>query len=334
MKSVPLIDLFTPVVGIVSSQVVRHAKESEYDIPYIRPSKTQNGSIDAYVDKRLIPVDKIFPAQTLYTSTDGQGSHTYSYVSVSEFVPNSNVTVLLPKRDMSLEEKLFYAQCITNNRYKFSYGRKPKGRRLESILLPDEIPTIIKKGFVRGTGEGLIKRIDFSVDVLTYPCSNKNISLDKLFSVENGISSSQVARKKTRENENWIPFIRPSYKQETSIDAFVNKKLVPCEKIFPAGTLYVSTNGQGSHTFSYVSTTEFVPNSDVSVLIPKRKMSLQEKLFYAQCITYNRYKFSYGRKPKGDRLKAVLLPEYPPEYVTSYDIEAVVHSFSDVLEKM
>jgi hypothetical protein len=57
--------------------------------------------------------------------------------------------------------------------------------------------------------------------------------------------------------------------------------------------------------YSYVSSFEFVPNS---VLIPKEKMSLAEKLYYALCVTANRRKFSYGRKPKGDRLKAILLP--------------------------
>ena len=88
------------------------------------------------------------------------------------------------------------------------------------------------------------------------------------------------------------------------------------------------------YSFSYVSTFEFVPNSNVSVLIPLRKMSIQEKLYYAQCITNNRYKFSYGRKPKGDRLKSVLLPEYPPKYVTEYNIDKLVCGFSDVLGKV
>lgn len=332
MKTVPLTDLFLPVVGIASSQVSRHPKGNEYDVPYIRPSKTQNGSIDAYVDKRFIPDDKIFPANTLYVSTDGQGSHTYSYVSVFEFVPNSNVTVLIPKRKMSLEEKLYYAHCITQNRYKFSYGRKPKGKRLEAIQIPESMPEYIVNGFIRNKSEELIKTTEFPVDTSSYPNSKKTVPLDQLFYVENGVASSQVSRSMTKENANWIPYIRPSYKQETSIDAYVNKNLVYSDKVFPAGSLYVSTNGQGSHTFSYVSTTEFVPNSDVSVLIPKRKMSLQEKLFYAQCITNNRYKFSYGRKPKGARLKAIQLPEYPPKYVTNYDIDEVVSSFSDVLD--
>ena len=151
------------------------------------------------------------------------------------------------------------------------------------------------------------------------------VPLEALFSVRGGLSSSEVIRRAERANENWIPYIRPSYRQETSIDAYVNKNAVPREKIFPAQTLYVSTDGQGSHTFSYVSAFEFVPNSNVSVLLPLREMTLQEKLFYAQCITGNRYKFSYGRKPKGRRLKSVMLPEYPPDYVLSYNMDRVMH---------
>jgi hypothetical protein len=76
-------------------------------------------------------------------STDGQGSHTYTYVSSFEFVPNSNVAVLIPKEEMSLQEKLYYAACITNNRFKFSYGRKPKGERLKDILLPKSAPSFV-----------------------------------------------------------------------------------------------------------------------------------------------------------------------------------------------
>src|SRR5260370_25490583 len=44
-------------------------------------------------------------------------------------------------------------------------------------------------------------------------------------------------------------------------------------------------------------------------------MSIQEKLFYARCITLNRFRFSYGRKPKGDRLKAIDLPPFPDKWI-------------------
>ena len=112
--------------------------ESWFDnntIRYIRPSQTYEGTIAGYVNKLYIDDKYIYPNNTLYVSTDGQGSHTYSYVSSFEFVPNSNVSVLIPKQKMSLSEKLYYAMCISANRCNSSYGRKPKGDRLKSILI-------------------------------------------------------------------------------------------------------------------------------------------------------------------------------------------------------
>lgn len=76
----------------------------------------------------------------MYVSTDSVGSHTYAYVSIEVFVPNSNVIVLIPRKEMNLETKLLYAAYITANRFKFSYGRKPKRERLAELHLP-----IIKK---------------------------------------------------------------------------------------------------------------------------------------------------------------------------------------------
>ena len=141
-----------------------------------------------------------------------------------------------------------------------------------------------------------------------------------MFDVINGTAATDLLRSPTKKSENWIPFIRPSYRQSTSIDAYVNKYLVPQDKVFPKGTLYVSTNGQGSHTYSYVSVTEFVPNSDVAVLIPKKPMTLREKLFYSMCISRNRFKFSYGRKPKGDKLASVMLPKTINEKSNNVDL--------------
>lgn len=315
MKLKRLDKLFEVRNGLASHEVVRSPRQlSNNWVPYIRPSFRQDTSIDAYVNKFLVPSDCLFPKGTLYVSTDGQGSHTYAYVSVSEFVPNSNVAVLVPLAEMSLDEKLYYAFCITKNRFKFSYGRKPKGEKLKGIMLPErsKVPAFVKGVFENRLNNDLLNSVDFSA--LSDKASNTSsfdnlVPLNKLFTVINGVTASDLLRSPTKKSENWIPFIRPSYRQSTSIDAYVNKYLVPQDKVFPKGTLYVSTNGQGSHTYSYVAATEFVPNSDVAVLIPKRPMTLREKLFYAMCISRNRYKFSYGRKPKGEKLYSVLLPQ-------------------------
>ena len=180
-------------------------------------------------------------------------------------------------------------------------------------MLParSEIPAFVKDTFEERISNNLFNAVDFSAlsDKATDTSSFSSlVPLSDLFYVENGLAASNLIRSKTKRSDNWIPFIRPSYRQSTSIDAYVNKFLVPQEKVFPKGTLYVSTNGQGSHTYSYVSATEFVANSDVAVLKPKRPMTLREKLFYAMCISKNRFKFSYGRKPKGEKLESIMLP--------------------------
>ena len=200
------------------------------------------------------------------------------------------------------------------NKFKFSYGRQAN-RTLSQLLIPDvtEIPDeMLNYSIDNGVG---IKEFE-NINNITFPVgdflrkqdkTNFN-KLEDIFDIHNGLASSNVLVQPERANEYLIPYIRPSKWQSTSYAGYVDIRTVPQSKVFPAGTLYVSTDGAGSHTYSYVAIESFVPNSNVSVLIPKHNLSLEEKLAYATLITANRFKFSYGRKPKGDKLKTILLP--------------------------
>ena len=292
---------------------------------------SKNNGVSAKVSP-LITVEPL-PARTITVA--GGGSVMESFLQLSPYYSGRDLYYLTPKMEMSNEVMLYYCHCLRGNKFRFSYGRQ------SNVTLPDlQIPTLesipdyIKQFLIKEYAKKLLKQNTFDIQTSVYPVCQRLVPLASLFDPENGLTSTQVLREKTKKSENWVPFVRPSYRQETSIDAFVNRQLIPDNKLFPAGTLYVSTNGQGSHTFSYVSTTEFSANSDVTVLIPKRSMNLQEKLFYAHCITRNRYKFSYGRKPKGERLKAIMLPEFPPDYVANYDINMAVKGFDSVLEQL
>jgi len=143
--------------------------------------------------------------------------------------------------------------------------------------------------------------------------------LDQRFDVKNGIASTSIDLLTDRIKDS-IPFVRPASTQQRTIAGWIRRAGVDPKHIYPAGSLFVSTNGEGSHTFAYVSSFDFVPNSDVSVLIPKEMMTVQEKLFFARAITMNRYKFSYGRKPKGIRLQNIVLPDTIPNWVNVADI--------------
>jgi hypothetical protein len=159
------------------------------------------------------------------------------------------------------------------------------------------------------------------------------VPLSELFDVYNGIASARVELKEDAETISDIRYIRPSQKYEGSIAGYVDKMAVDAKYIFPEDSLYVSTDGQGSHSYAYVSSFEFVPNSNVAVLLPKRKdMPLQEKIYYALCITANRYKFSYGRKPKGERLKSILLPSCPPDFVYTDVFAAIFDHWKKIIK--
>ncbi len=287
------------------------------------------------VSAKVKPVSYIKPLPAGTITVAGGGSVMESFLQTSPYYSGRDLYYLTARVPMTNEQKLFYCLCLRKNKYKFSYGRQANVT-LPDLQMPtlDSIPEYVTHFSLREYGKNLLFQMNFPVIDIRYNQAEKIIPLGRLFTVIGGLASSQVIRSALKENDNWIPYIRPSYRQETSIDAYVNKNAIPDEKVFPAETLYVSTDGQGSHTFSYVSAFEFVPNSNVSVLMPKRKMGLQEKLFYAHCITQNRYKFSYGRKPKGERLKAVMLPEYPPDYVLGYDMDSVIQSFNSVMEKI
>jgi hypothetical protein len=121
------------------------------------------------------------------------------------------------------------------------------------------------------------------------------MTLDSLFVVQIGMATSglEILSKPV---DDTVPFLRPAKTQERTIAGWVKRNKLPSNQIFPAGALFVSTNGEGSHTYAYVTSFEFACNSDVSVLLPRSPMTIQERIFYARCITLNRFKFSYGRK--------------------------------------
>jgi hypothetical protein len=138
-------------------------------------------------------------------------------------------------------------------------------------------------------------------------------TIDDIFIVRNGLTTTGLEIFRVPEDGR-IRFLRPANTQPRTIAGWIDKAALSEGDIFPSDSLYVSTNGEGSHSYSYVSSFEFACNSDVSVLIPKEPMTIQEKLFYAQCITLNRFRFSYGRKPKGSRLKSIHLPPFPQKW--------------------
>jgi hypothetical protein len=252
----------------------------------------------------------------LITVTMGGGYLLSAFVQPEPFYTAQNIKVLTPRLPMSLSEKAFYCRCIVENRRRYSNHGREANRSFDSMLVPSraEVPSWAKSLSV----PLFAIKDDHKLSSTTASAPNGSVSLvrlDSIFVVRSGLSLGSDARSDEKSGPEFLPYVRPSRTQTTSFVEYVDSDVAGVDNVYPRHTLYVSTNGQGSHTYAWVSVGAFVPNSDVSVLIPKRLMSLQEKLYYAAVVSANRRLFSYGRKPKGERLRGMLVPEWAPPFV-------------------
>lgn len=125
--------------------------------------------------------------------------------------------------------------------------------------------------------------------------------------MKNGVPATNL-RECDVPRKDFVMYLRPAGTQRRTLRSYISERSVDEGYIFPRHTLFVSTDG--AVCFNHVSVCPIVPSSNVAVLIPKQFMSLEVKLYYSVCITANRYLFSYGRKPKGNRLKSLKLPRF------------------------
>jgi hypothetical protein len=304
-------ELFEIHNGLSSHLVnISEDKDETFNLAYIRPSSTWSNVVAGYLDRNEVNQNYIFPKDSLFVSTDGEGSHSYAYVSPIEFVPNSNVCVLMPKRILTIREKVFYAMVITQNRYKFSYGRKPKGKRLANLIIPEVLPTWVNSMEIPDY-EVIFKGSETNI------LSNQNlVKVSELFEVHYGTNLALNALEEVEQkDENSVNFVSRTTKNN-GVSAFV--KILPNLEPLPAGLLSVAAGGSVLETF--VQDEPFYTGRDMYYLVPKREMTISEKLFYAFCIRANKYRYNYNRQANRT-LRELKIPANLPTWFDKDNIE-------------
>jgi hypothetical protein len=214
-----------------------------------------------------------------------------TFVQPEPFVCGRDVMILTAKDpSMMVSEKLWWARCIWENRYRFSYGRQAN-RTLGSLLIPAEVP-----GWVYSTElpthDGLAKAAGDPVIFIDPTGAGwHEFQLQDLFEVKKGRRVTKADR-----SHGATRFIGASDKNNGITDL---ADLVP---IFPSGTLTVAYNGSVGSTF--FQNQDYFACDDVNVLVPKYPMSRWIQLFIATIIKHSRYRFTYGYKWTLARMKA------------------------------
>jgi hypothetical protein len=297
-------ELFEVKNGIASSEVSVMPRKEAGCIPFIRPASTQQRTLAGWVKRDDMELSSIYPAGSLFVSTNGEGSHSYSYVSNFEFVPNSDVSVLIPKnKAMTLQEKIYYARCITLNRLRFSYGRKPKGARLKSVELPDVLPGWVNAFDMSAV---LFSKLDYLKNLSSVAQPNAPgkigvvfVPVSELFEIVYGTNLEMVRMTQCADG---INFVSRTFKNNG-----VTAKVARVAGIEPTGGGVLSVACGGSVLETFAQLEPFYSGRDLFFLRPKEPMCAEELLFYATCIRANKYRYSYGRQAN-KTLKDIEIP--------------------------
>lgn len=118
-------------------------------INFVSRSARNNG-----VSAKVARVQGVSPLPAGLMTVAGGGSVLETFVQPEPFYSGRDLYYLVPPKDMSLQEKLYYCMVIRSNRYRFNYGRQAN-RTLKEIRIParSEVPLFVKSVF-----DGEVKR--------------------------------------------------------------------------------------------------------------------------------------------------------------------------------
>jgi len=265
-------------------------------IPFVSRSEKNNG-VSAFVYE-MIDIETN-PKHTLTVALGGSVLSTF--YQPLPFYTGFHVLVLSPKKKMSVEEMLFYAKCISSNKYKYSYGRQAN-KTLKDLLIPKNTPKKLIDILSRF-------KTNLEQDLKQKPVIAKKIKLDtnnwKLFSLLDlfTITGSKTTPKQELEEIGYGMF--PNVTTQATNNGVDNFYDVHTEE---GNVLTVDSAVLGYCSFQPL---KFSASDHVEKLIPKFEMNNYVAMFFVTIMNLEKYRYNYGRKASQTRMKtiSIKLPE-------------------------
>ena len=249
------------------------------------------------VTARVAPIPGLdpSPAGTLTVALNGQGGAGVAFLQPLSFYSGFHIMVLTPKSPMSEQEKLWWAMCITANRFRFGFGRQAN-RTLKSLLLPEasEMPAWVNEAAIdmyTGAERPLRQATADRLDVSAW----KPFTLQDLFDIRKGQRLTKLNMR-----PGCVPYVGAS-DRNNGVTAQIGQR-----PIHPGGTISISYNGSVAEAF--YQPVAFWATDDVNVLYPKGfTLTPGTALFLCAVIRLEKYRFSYGRKWHLERMRESII---------------------------
>jgi len=284
-------------------------------VPFISRTENNNG-ISAFVEEKL-DVDKN-TANTLTVAVGGSVLSTF-YQPIP-FYTGFHILVLVPKVKMSVVEMLFYAKCISANKYKYNYGRQAN-RTLKNILIPSQIPQELKNkltAYHKELEENISQKPLVDKKIKLEIEKWENFKLSELFNIEKGERLTTYDRIQDDKN---IPLIVASSENNGVVDFISQLGFISDKKVFEKKITIDMFWNVFYHDYKYFS------DDNVHTLIPQFKTNKYISLFIVSILRKLNYKYSFGRQARINRIEKerIKLPskngnpdfEYMENYIKS-----------------
>ncbi|WP_447956244.1 restriction endonuclease subunit S [Vreelandella sp. EE7] len=272
-------------------------QQVEKGVPFVSRT-SQNNGISAYV-KEIVGVDKM-PAGSISVSLGGTKLLS-SFVQDYGFYTAQNVAVLIPKKEMTLQQKLFICLCIERNRFRYSAFGREANRTIKYIRVPslENFPDWVveeKLTMFNGAKKPLRKK---NIDLKGTHWST--FRFDEIFDIKKG---KRLTKANMKPGKN--PFIG-STDRKNGVTNFVGQSTDHVGNV-------ITVNYNGSVGEAFYQPNAFLASDDVNVLYPRDdmfpKFNQYIALFIISLIKLNKFRFSYGRKWHKERMEEtpILLP--------------------------
>lgn len=288
-------------------------------VAFVTRSSNNNG-VSMFVDK----LDDVEPYQKGCLTVALGGSIGATFVQELPFYTAQNVAVLIPKSEMSLECKLFIATVIKREAdTKFiPFGRELNKyiRRNFSIKLPiiaehqpdwqfienyihdipelnsflSEFAAIEKSSSLNDIIQSIVANLNDNTRFVT-PSLNfnewKKYKIGKLFNIEKGKRLTDADKV-----EGKLPFIG-AIDSCNGVSSYIDEQPIHSSNV-------ITVNYNGSVGEAFYQPVPFWASDDVNVLYPDGwELNPAIGLFICTVIRNEKYRFSYGRKWKLDRME-------------------------------
>lgn len=295
---VELSEIFDVIYGVNLElvHIEQCSSTSEKAIPFVSRTEKNNG-VSAYVYE-LIDVEPN-PKHTL--SVAGGGSVLSTFYQPKPYYSGRDLYVLIPKKELSVIEMLFYTKCIFSNKYKYSYGRQAN-KTLKNLLIPKYTPLSLKQNLFDF-------KIKLEQNLKQKPVSNKKIALNvsewKLFPLNDIFTitgSKTTSKQELQEIGNGMFPNVTTQATNNGVDAFYDTYTED------GNILTVDSAVLGYCAFQPI---RFSASDHVEKLTPKFKMNNYVAMFFVTILNMEKYRYNYGRKASQTRMKqiSVRLPE-------------------------